>query len=135
MRVSRCADVGRGDWPRTLVGNGASFLEQRVRVGQQRTVHGGGIEIRVAAESLQQSLPMVAHIDGMNGGNAGRESAPEEAWPGYGLLVFLALAILVSLLAFFCVLYHTARLPEKLDGQRDDGAVVAELRVAEEATA
>jgi hypothetical protein len=82
---------------------------------------------------------MVAHIDGMN---AGRESAPEEAWPGYGLLVFLALLILVSLLAFFCVLYHAARLPEKLHGRRDDGAVVAEpspsslgFRVAEEATA
>ena len=50
------------------------------------------------------------------------------AWPAhaYELVVFLSLAILITLLAVLCELYHASRMPEKLHGQLDHRPDVAE---------
>ncbi len=44
----------------------------------------------------------------------------------YELLVFLALAMLVTFLAVLCERYHVSRLQEKLHGQLDHRREVAE---------
>jgi sensor c-di-GMP phosphodiesterase-like protein len=66
----------------------------------------------------------------MNGGSIESGHSRARAWPAlaYELLVFLSLAILVSLLAVLCELYHASRLQEKLHGQLNHRPEVAEPR-------